>query len=204
MAWIDEVEAISLIERIITETMPRCPDPHGWAIAFGDACTHFEIVDRNELAMMMAQVGHESLDLTRTEENLNYSAGRLVEVWPHRFSTVHAAQPYAGNPKALANNVYANRMGNTREGDGWRFHGRGPVMLTGRANYESCARSAEIPCDDNPDLLLDKGPGALSACWYWRSRVSMGSVEHVTRQINGGLIGLDDRQARYDRAKALV
>lgn len=204
MAWIDEVKAISLIEAIIAETMPSCPDPKGWAMAFGDGCERFGIVERDDIARLLANVGHESSDLTRLEENLSYSAERIVQVWQSRFTTVPQARPYARNPEDLANKVYSGRMGNVRSGDGWLYRGRGPVQLTGRANYEACADATGLPCDTVPECLLDKEAGALSACWYWSSRVRPGSFEVAVRSVNGGLNGWQDRLARYERAKALV
>lgn len=204
MPWLDEVKAISLIEAIIAETMPNCPDPKGWGMAFGDGCQRMGITDRDEIARLLANVGHESSDLTRLEENLSYSAERIVEVWPSRFSTVAQARPYARNPEGLANKVYAGRMGNTRPGDGFAFRGRGPIMLTGRANFETFRDDTGTPCVDNPDILLDREVGALCACWYWSTRVRPGSFETAVRSVNGGLIGYQDRLARYERAKALV
>ena len=178
--------------------MPGCPNPTQWAVAFDDAIEFFDVRD---IAMLMAQVGHESADLTRLEESLWYSAERLMQVWPSRFPTLDAARPYAGNPEALANNVYGGRMGNTQPGDGWLFRGRGPIQLTGRYNYTRFAdaiNSREPVL--HPDLLLEPGMGALAACWFYVTRVPNGAdIETATRRINGGTHGIDDRQRRYER-----
>ena len=180
--------------------MPRCPDPTAWALAFDAAIHRFVIRD---IAMLLAQVGHESSDLTQLSENLNYSAKRLTEVWPSRFPTMVAAQPYARNPEALANRVYSNRMGNgpPESGDGYRHRGQGPIQITGKDNHQ---RFAAAIGDDrplrNPELLQQPELGALSACWFYSTHVPMGAdIVTATRRINGGLNGIADRRARYNR-----
>lgn len=158
-------------------------------------------------AAFLAQIGHESLDLSRTEEGLSYSAERLCAVWPSRFPTLEAARPYARNPEALANRVYANRLGNGPEasGDGWRFRGRGVIQITGRASYAAYARWAT----ETPDWLAEPPDAALSACWFWGSRqlndlADAGAFEAITRRINGGLHGHPDRVRRWDIARAAL
>lgn len=168
----------------------------------------YMISDPDEVAMLLAQVGHESSDLTRLSEDLHYgTAMRIRAVWPSRFRAIADALPYVGNPEALANSVYADRMGNGPEesGDGWRYRGRGPLQLTGRDNYAAFERDTGWPVVAFPDLVAeDLRIGASSACWYWRRNVRMGSIQSVTRQINGGLHGLDDRIARYESAQAAM
>ena len=121
--------------------MPGCHNPTQWAVAFDDAIEFFD-VRRDDRAMLLAQVGHESQDLNTLEENLSYSARRLMQVWPSRFPNDRIASQYAHNPEALANNVYGGRMGNDKDGDGWLFRGRGPIQLTGRYNYTRFAARA--------------------------------------------------------------
>ena len=201
MNWTKHVEAYRyLTPDMLRLAMPRCPDPTAWALAFDAAIHRFVIRD---IAMLLAQVGHESSDLTQLSENLNYSAKRLTEVWPSRFPTLASAQPYARNPEALANQVYSNRMGNgpAESGDGWRYRGQGPIQLTGRDNYQRFANAIN---DDrplrNPELLQQPELGALSACWFYAKHVPTGaSIELATRRINGGLNGIADRRARYNR-----
>src|SRR5699024_6607112 len=202
MNWTQHVKAYRyLTPDTLRLAMPRCPDPTAWALAFDEAIHRFVIRD---IAMLLAQVGHESADLTRLEENLNYSAKRLTEVWPIRFPTLEAAQPYARNPEALANRVYSNRMGNgpPETGDGWRYRGEGPMQLTGLGNYQ---RFADAIGDDRPlqqpELLQHPELGALSACWFYAKHVPHGaSIELATFRINGGKHGLADRRDRYERA----
>ena len=145
-------------------------------------------------------------DLTRLVENLNYSAERLMVVWPARFPTYAKAQQFAGNPEKLANEVYGGRMGNDSPGDGWRFRGRGPIQLTGRYNYTQFATATD---DDTPlttpGLLCEPVYGALSACWYFVTRTTpRADIETVTREVNGGLHGLADRRRRYERARTAL
>lgn len=180
--------------------LPNCKYPVKWARAFDYAIEFFDIQD---IAILLAHVGHESLDLTRLEENLNYSMLRLREVWPSRFPSAASAAPYVHNPQALANNVYANRMGNgpPSSGDGWRYRGQGPIMITGKSNARAFAEAIgdRAPLD-NPALLQQPAYGAMSACWYMATRVTPGAtLKQSTKQINGGYIGLADRQRRYDR-----
>lgn len=202
--WMDAVDSYRhLTPELLKQAMPRCPRPVAWARAFDDAIEFFDVRD---IPMLLAQVGHESNDLTRLVENLNYSAERLMAVWPSRFPTYAIAQKYAGNPEKLANNVYGGRMGNLDPGDGWRFRGRGPIQLTGRDNY---TRFANAINDDtpitSPESVAQPTIGALAACWYFNTRVTPGTdIETATREINGGLHGLGDRRKRYERIKGLA
>lgn len=154
----------------------------------------------------LGQVCVESGFMTRLEENLNYSATRLTQVWPSRFPTVAAAQPYAMNPRALAMKTYGNRkdLGNTSAEDGWTFRGRTPKQLTGRDNYTRFntwmhKRIPEAPdFVKNPDLLLDLQWTMYPALWFWDSNncwqyADKDDCKGVTRSINGGLIGYEDR-----------
>lgn len=154
-------------------------------------------------AHFLSQVLHESAMLTVLAENLNYSAERLVAVWPRRFPSVSRARPYARNPEALANHVYADRMGNTEPGDGWKYRGRGLIQITGRSNYELVQELTGLPVVDEPDLLLEPGPALLSALAWWGESVPDAenmSVEQVTRRVNGGTNGLRDRQRLFELA----
>lgn len=154
-------------------------------------------------AMFLAQIAHESNELKNTVENLNYSAKRLTEVFPRYFRTLEEAQSYDRQPEKIANRVYANRMGNTENGDGWKHRGRGPFQLTGKENYNAfCAVSG---C---PDINLVSGPawGSESAGWFWNSRelntlADKGDFKAVTKRINGGYIGLEHRIEYFERAK---
>lgn len=158
-----------------------------------------------EAALLLAHIGHESNDLRRLSENMNYSAERLMQVWPSRFKTIERARQFERNPEALANEVYGGRMGNNQPGDGWRFRGRGPIQITGRDNYTRLQRDTGTPVVQSPDILMTNPiAGIESACWYWNTFVSLHTIEGSTRQINGGLHGLADRTQRFERARGLV
>ena len=158
--------------------------------------------------MLMAQVGHESADLTRLEESLYYTESRLQEVWPSRFPDAASTKGYARNPEALANNVYANRMGNgpPESGDGWKRRGQGPIQLTGDDNHRRFADAINDRTPyDKPELLQKPEYGALSACWFYVTHVPIGAdIVTASKAINGGRNGLADRKARYQRCKEVL
>jgi len=162
-----------------------------------------------EIDDFLGQVLHESAMLTRIEEGLSYSAGRMMEVWPTRFPTAASAVPYARNPQALANRVYAGRMGNGDEssGDGWRYRGRGLIQVTGRDNYTALAAVLRLPLVEQPDMLLQPRIALRSAVAWWEGNVPdgvMGDVRRITRRVNGGTVGLEHRAQLADAAgKAL-
>lgn len=152
------------------------------------------------VAHFLAQVSVESGRLSRTEESLSYTAERLMAVWPSRFKTLQEARQYERNPKALAERVYGGRMGNASTGDGWKYRGRGLKQLTGKTNYMAYMLAAGIDCVSNPDLLLQPEHAADSAAWFWSSNgcsalADRCDVAGLTRRINGGTNGLEERQA---------
>ncbi|UGQ48934.1 glycoside hydrolase family 19 protein [Massilia endophytica] len=166
-------------------------------------------------AAFLAQILVESSALGRLEESLNYSAPRLRQVWPQRFPTDEIAARYAHNAAALANYVYAGRMGNGDEhsGDGWRYRGRGLIQLTGRANYALFSKDMQVDALGDPDQLLQPAGAALSAGWFWRAKGlneladqtggadAANAFVQITKRINGGTIGLDERKAYWSRAR---
>lgn len=176
-----------------------------WAAQFG-------VNTDLRMAHFLGQVMHESGCLNFVEENLNYSANGLLNTFPKYFNAT-TAQRYARNPQAIANRVYANRMGNGSEtsGDGWRFRGRGLIQLTGRANYQAYADSPLC----NGDLMahpewLAQFPGAMkSALWFWQKNnistlADADDVEKVTRKVNGGLNGLAERKRLTTQFKKIL
>lgn len=187
----------------LARCMPGCDDPESWAGAFEKAIGHFAVPN---VAMLLAQVGHESNDLADLEESLWYSAGRLIEVWPSRFPGMNKARQFAENPEKLANEVYGGRMGNTEPGDGWRFHGRGPIQITGRYNYQALADAiSDQGVVNEPETLLQPKRGALSATWYFMEHVrEEASINEATQSINGGLNGIDDRKRRYNECREIL
>ena len=162
----------------------------------------YNITTPIRIAAFAAQVGHESGGLTTLEENLNYSEQGLIKVWPNRFSAANA-KLYAKNPAKIANNVYANRMGNGDEysGEGWKYRGRGCIQITGKNNYKMLSQDLGVDFVGNPDLLLLPVNAMLSAGWFWNKN-NLNAVADtmddakLTKMINGGTHGLDARIKR--------
>jgi putative chitinase len=130
-----------------------------------------------------------------------------MEVWPKRFPTIDAAHYYEHSPERLANLVYASRMGNGayESGDGWRYHGRGPIQLTGADAYRRAGIALNLPLIEQPDQVLQPQVGAQVAAWFFTDRGCDGlDIQGSTQRINGGLLGLDDRQARYFNARRVL
>ena len=176
-----------------------------WDIPLNQVFVKYDIGTPKRQAAFIGQCSVESANFTRLQENLNYSAERLTQVWPSRFPSVSIAQPYAHNPKALANFVYAGRLGNLQDGDGWMYIGRGLIQITGRENYANCGSGIGVDIIDNPELLLTPRYAALSAGWYWNRKqlnllADSGDIETMTKRINGGLIGIEERKAKINKA----
>jgi len=169
----------------------------------------YDINTPQRQAAFIGQCAHESGNFKTLEENLHYKAESLMKVWPSRFPDMETASKYANNPQLIANKVYSGRMGNTEDGDGWKYHGRGLIQLTGKENYERCGSSMGVDLIGNPDWLLDPKYAALSAGWFWNKHglnELADQQEHgmITKRINGGTIGLDDRIAKTTKALAAL
>lgn len=178
-----------------------------------DSCTSFKIQTPLRLAHFLAQCSHESAAFTRVEENLNYSAERLLKVFPKYF-TRESAEKYAHNNVMIASRVYADRMGNRDETsqDGWKFRGRGYIQLTGKDNYQRFGSKVSENLLTDPDLVATKYP-LLSAAWFWDSKnlnelADMGSTENevatITRKVNGGFNGLEERTKLFNKFYELL
>jgi putative chitinase len=159
----------------------------------------------------LAQVGHESGGGTVKEENMNYRAARICEVWPQRFPTLGSATPFAHQPEKLANRCYSNRMGNgpPESGDGWRYRGRGLIQVTGRDGYDNVGRRAGLDLIAHPEPVFDPKHALRVACAFWKwkdlNTVSdTGDFVKVTRRINGGTVGLADRRAWLDKVRRVL
>lgn len=162
------------------------------------------------VAYLLGQSAHESSGFSRNVENLNYSAERLMKVWPSRFKTLAAAKPCARNPKELANKVYGSRMGNCGGNDGWTYRGRGYLQLTGRDNYAAYGSMLDLPLVSEPDLAREPETAWIIAAAYFSARKRRGKSlwewadeendREVTKGINGGTHGLTDRVRRTDIA----
>ena len=176
-----------------------------WEIPLNQVFVKYDIGTPKRQAAFIGQCAVESANFTRLQENLKYSAQRLTQVWPSRFPSIEAATPYANNPEKLANFVYAGRMGNLQDGDGWQFHGRGLIQLTGRENYENCGNGIGVDLINDPDLLLTPQSAALSAGWFWNKHglnLLADAQEYgtMTRRINGGTTALEERIAKITKA----
>lgn len=180
--------------------------------ALNSQLAKFEINTPLRLAHFIAQIAHESGSFKYKSENLNYSAKALRAVFGKYFDTDAMAEQHARKPEQIANIVYANRMGNgdPESGDGWLYRGRGLIQLTGKENYARCAEAIGVDCENQPDLLCDDAAAAVAAaCWYWQSRklndlADSDDIKGITRKINGGYHGLEDREAFYQRARAAL
>ncbi|PXW75993.1 putative chitinase [Blastomonas natatoria] len=182
-----------------------------WVEPIQRACKRFDINTVRRVAAFISQMAHESSLKEGREENLNYSARRLTEVWKSRFPTIARAEPYARNPEKLANRVYAGRMGNGPEisGDGWKFRGAGPMQLTGRSNWTGFADAMGMTVDQALTYGRTLEGGVMSAAWFWNVNdlnrlADTPGVEDETRRINGGTHGLADRTARFNRTVAAL
>lgn len=176
----------------------------------------FSLTTPTRQSAFLAQAAHESAGFTRLTENLNYSATGLAATWPGRFRGADG-QPSAlaralhRRPEAIANVVYANRMGNGPEasGDGWRYRGRGLLQITGRAQYQRCGAALGLPLVEQPDLLALPEPAVLSAAWFWQVNglnelADAGDFEAIARRINGGLNGLAERRALWAKFREVL
>ena len=169
------------------------------------------IVSRLAVAHFIAQGAVETLAFTRLEENLNYKAARIKAVWPSRFPTTAAAQPFAYKPEALANKVYGGRLGNgpASSGDGWLYRGRGFFMLTGRENYAKREKETGLPLILTPRIAADPSTSIRIARLYWSARnigpaAEADNLPLVRRLINGGAHGLDDARTYLTRAQRMI
>lgn len=170
------------------------------------ACQKFGIVSGHQLAGFLSQCSHESERFTHVEENLNYRAQTLIKVWPKNFDDANASS-YSHRPDAIANRAYAGHMGNGDEksGDGWRFHGRGFIQLTGRANYHDFGAAVGEDVVTHPEQVAQPRLAAMSAAWFWHvhglnALADAKDVVGMTRKINGGILGLDERRRLFEAA----
>ena len=180
-----------------------------WVDPLNETFDRWGIFSPRQQAAFIGQCGHECGNFRILEENLNYRAATLMKLWPKRFPTLEIANQYAGNPKKIANMVYANRMGNRDEasGDGYRFRGRGCIQLTGHANYFHAGQALGVDFVMQPDLVATPKYAALTAGWFWATHDCNKFAEaadwtNLTKKINGGTIGLQDRVAHTQMALA--
>ena len=171
-----------------------------WLSAINATFERFEINTPKRQAAFLGQCGHESNSFRTVEENLNYRAAALQATWPSRFDAAKALE-CEHKPEMIANIAYGNRMGNTEPGDGWKYHGRGLIQLTGKDNYANCGDSLGVDLIGNPILLVTPEYACLSAGWFWNKHgcnelADVMDIETMTKRINGGTLGIDDRKAK--------
>jgi putative chitinase len=169
----------------------------------------YEINNARRQSAFLGQCAHESGNFKTLQENLNYSAEGLMKTWPSRFPTKEIADQYARQPAKIAGKVYNGRLGNTSEEEAAKYLGRGLIQLTGKENYERCGLAIGVDLLSDPNLLLDPRHAAMSAGWFWNKKglnELADAQEHgqITKRINGGLIGLDDRIAKTTKALAAL
>jgi len=194
----------------LKQLLPKNPYIDHWYSALSQLLPDYEINTPKRMAAFIAQCAHESGGFTALKENLNYKAVTLRKIFPKYFPTDEIANHYASLPnkqEAIANKVYANRMGNGPEesGDGFRYCGRGLIQLTGKENYTWFAASIGVSVEEAAEYLQTFEGAAQSACWFWETNklnqyADNGDIVTLTKRINGGTIGLDDRIKHYEHA----
>lgn len=194
----------------VAEIIKGNPYIDHWYEALNEILPDYEINTPQRVAAFMAQCAHESGGFRVLKENLNYRAPSLRKIFPKYFPDDATANHYANLPnkqEAIANRIYANRMGNGPEesGDGYRYCGRGLIQLTGKENYTWFAASLDIPVEEASEYLQTFEGAVQSACWFWETNnlnqwADKGDILTLTKRINGGTIGLEDRIKHYNHA----
>jgi putative chitinase len=180
-----------------------------WLEPLEETFTKYDISTPQRQAAFIGQCAHESGNFKALQENLNYSAEGLMKTWPSRFATKEIADQYARQPVKIAGKVYNGRLGNTSEEEAAKYLGRGLIQLTGKENYDHCGLGIGIDLLSDPSLLLDPRYAALSAGWFWNKKglnslADASDIETMTKRINGGLIGLEDRKAKIAKALSVL
>ena len=191
----------------LKDMIPKNPYVDQWFEAISEILPEYEITTPQRVAAFLAQCAHESGGFVFLKENLNYKAASLRRVFPKYFPDDAIAAQYAGKGEMIANRVYANRMGNGPEesGDGFRYCGRGLIQLTGKNNYTFFAGSLDIPVEEASEYLQTFEGAVQSACFFWEQNklnqwADAGDILTLTKRINGGTIGLEDRVKHYNHA----
>jgi putative chitinase len=201
---------MAITQQQLAQILPGNPYLEHWCDALNKILPDYDISTPQRTAAFLAQCAHESGGFTALHENLNYKAESLCRVWPRYFNTSNANE-YAHQPEKIANRAYAGRMGNSDEasGDGWSYCGRGLIQLTGKNNYQAFADSIETDISQIPAYLQTFEGAIQSACWFWENNnlnacADAGDIVKMTKIINGGTLGLDDRTARYNHALQIL
>ena len=198
---------MELTKEQLKQLLPKNPYIDQWHKALSQLLPDYEINTPQRIAAFIAQCAHESGGFIFLTENLNYKAESLVKVFPKYFKDITTAKAYEKKPEKIANKIYANRMGNGDElsGDGYKYRGRGLIQLTGKTNYSWFAASLDITPDEAAEYTQTFEGAAQSACWFWETNklnneADKGDILTMTKKINGGTIGLEDRKKHYEHA----
>jgi putative chitinase len=198
---------MQITESQLNQLIPGNPYLEHWCEALNMILPDYDIDTPQRVAAFLAQCAHESGGFRFLKENLNYKAASLRKVFPKYFPSDELATAYANKPEMIANRVYCGRMGNGDEhsGDGYKYCGRGLIQLTGKSNYQNFADSIETAVEDIPEFLATFEGAVQSACWFWESNnlnqfADKGDILTMTKRINGGTIGLEDRIKHYNHA----
>ncbi len=182
-----------------------------WVDILNNLLPKYQIDSPQRIAAFIAQCSHESGHFEKLVENLNYGAKGLIMTWPKRFTTPELANKYARQPEAIANFVYSNRLGNGDElsGDGWKYRGRGIIQLTGKYNYQKFADSVGMNLEQVIDYLETKQGATEAACLFWKNNnlnryADNGDIRGMTKVINGGFLGLSEREENYKKALTIL
>ena len=196
---------------VTSEQLKKLHIGEQWVDALNATFQRFNIDTPIRQASFIGQCGHECGNFKVLEENLNYRAETLMKLWKTRFPTLDVANEYSRNPKKIANKVYASRMGNRDEssGDGYRFRGRGCIQLTGHANYFHAGKACGVDFVMEPDLVATPQYAAMTAGWFWDTHklnqfADVRDFKTMTKKINGGFIGLDDRIKHIEHAMQVL
>ena len=205
---------MELTKEQLKELLPKNPYIGQWHGALAQLLPDYGIDTPQRIAAFIAQCAHESGNFVFLKENLNYKAATLRKIFPKYFPTDAMAAEYASKPnkqEAIANLVYANRMGNgaPETGDGYKYCGRGLIQLTGKNNYTFFAGSLDIPVEEASEYLQTFEGAVQSACFFWEQNklnqwADKGDILTLTKRINGGTIGLDDRIKHFKEYHALL
>lgn len=202
---------MELSKQQLEKLIPNNKKIDEWFEALTSVLPNYEINTKDRLACFLAQCMHESGDFSILEENLNYRAESLRKVFPKYFPTDELAKQYERKPEKIANRVYSNRMGNGPEesGDGYTYRGRGLIQVTGKENYTRFAEDLQIPFEDVVDYIQTFEGAVKSACWFWQKNklnqyADKGDMVTLTKRINGGTNGLDDRIKKYNKALEIL
>ncbi|MBF0121156.1 MAG: glycoside hydrolase family 19 protein [Desulfobacterales bacterium] len=194
--------------------MPKAKNSEKWIEPLNMTMAEYEINNKNRISAFLAQIAHESSELNLLAENLNYTAERLMQVFPKYFKTLEQAQAYERNPVKIANYIYANRIGNgdRLSGDGWKYKGRGLIQITGKFNYQKMGELLKHPLLSEPELLEETYFASRSAACFWHKKglneiadvTTAKNFVEITMLINGGKLGIAERINYWERAKKIL